>query len=167
MLQAVVLPSEVEGLRAPGLRFGDPRVMALFAAMASLSHVVGGLTNAGLCRLMVALWEPTYGPSRATYDLRRLRREGFIERVEGTNTYRLTAHGRTIACFFTKVWRRGSSCPPSPNSKPLPVRTRPCLDLSSPHGGTTNGKSNPSSLPQGLRPEKLDSLVTKTPPKRS
>jgi hypothetical protein len=106
MLQAVVLPSEVDGLRAPGLRFGDPRVMALFAAMASLSHVVGGLTNAGLCRLMVALWEPTYGPRGATYDLRRLRRKGFIDRVEGTNTYRLTAHGRTIACFFTKVASR-------------------------------------------------------------
>jgi hypothetical protein len=55
-LTEVVLPSATDdGLQAPGLRFGDPRVMALFAVLASFAHLVGGLTNAGLCQLMGAV----------------------------------------------------------------------------------------------------------------
>jgi len=105
-LQEVVLPSEHDGLRAPGLRFGDPRVMALLASVASFSHVVGGLTNPGLCKLMTGLYDADYGSRKATYDLRRLRRKGFIERIPQTNTYRLTPRGRRIACLFTKVGAR-------------------------------------------------------------
>jgi hypothetical protein len=105
-LQAVVLPSEHDGLRAPGLRFGDPRVMALLAALLNCSHVVGGVTNAGLRRLMAGLYDPAYSPRQATYDLRRLRRKGFIRRVEGTHSYRLTPHGRAMASFFTKLAAR-------------------------------------------------------------
>jgi hypothetical protein len=103
-LTEVVLPSTThDGLQAPGLRFGDPRVMALLAALASFTHLVGGLTNAGLCQLMRALLDPAYNARKATFDLRRLRRKGFIERVRGTSTYRVTPHGRQIACLFTKL----------------------------------------------------------------
>lgn len=106
-LHAVVLPSvDNDGLRAPGLRFGDPRVMALFAALAHFSHVVGGLNNAGLRRLMAGLHAPTYTAAQAGYDLRRLRRKGFIERLSGTHTYRITPYGRRIACFLTKLTAR-------------------------------------------------------------
>jgi hypothetical protein len=105
-LSSVVLPSQADGLRAPGLRFGDPRVMALLAAVCSFAHVAGGITNAGLCRLMGGLWDGAYTPRKATYDLTRLRRKGFVVRVEGTQTYRLTAHGRRIACLFTKLAAR-------------------------------------------------------------
>jgi hypothetical protein len=105
-LASVVLPSQADGLRAPGLRFGDPRVMALLAAVCSFSHVAGGITNAGLCRLMGGLWDEGYTPRQATYDLTRLRRKGFIVRVEGTQTYRLTARGRRIASFLTKLAAR-------------------------------------------------------------
>lgn len=104
-LQQVVLPSEKDGLRAPGLRFGDPRVMALLAALVSFSHVVGGLTNARLRALMGALWGP-YTPRQASYDLRRLRRKGFIRRIEGAHRYELTPYGRRVAAFFTKVASR-------------------------------------------------------------
>jgi hypothetical protein len=77
--------------------------MALLAALASFTHLVGGLTNAGLCQLMRALLDPAYNARKATFDLRRLRRKGFIERVRGTSTYRVTPHGRQIACLFTKL----------------------------------------------------------------
>jgi hypothetical protein len=46
-LESVVLPSTHDGQRAPGLRFGDPRTMALLASVASFAHVLGGLTNKG------------------------------------------------------------------------------------------------------------------------
>lgn len=106
-LQAVVLPSVTEdGLRAAALRFGDPRVMALLASTASFDHVIGGLTNPGLCRLMTALYDPAYNSRRATYDLRRLKRKGFIQRLTGTNTYQVTPYGRATATFLTKLAAR-------------------------------------------------------------
>jgi len=86
----------------PGLRFGDPRTMALLASVASFAHVFAGLTNRRLRAKMAALWQPTYSPAQATYDLRRLRLKGFIERLPGTNTYRATAHGLRLAAFFTQ-----------------------------------------------------------------
>jgi hypothetical protein len=105
-LESVVLPSVVDGQRAPGLRFGDPRTMALLASIASFAHVVGGLTNQGLRAHMAALWNPDYTPAQATYDLRRLRLKGFIERIAHTNTYRVTDHGLRMAAFLTQLAAR-------------------------------------------------------------
>jgi hypothetical protein len=105
-LAAVVLPTVHDGQRAPGLRFGEPRVMALLASIASFEHVTAGLTNRGLRQHMADLYEPNYNPRQATYDLRRLRLKGFIERVAGTHTYRITARGRAIATFFTRLAAR-------------------------------------------------------------
>ena len=105
-LESVVLPSVHDGQRAPGLRFGEPRVMALLASVAAFAHVMGGLTNKSLRAQMVALWKPVYTSAQASYDLRRLRLKGFIERVEGTQTYRVTSHGLRIAAFFTQLAAR-------------------------------------------------------------
>jgi len=105
-LESVVLPTTHDGQRAPGLRFGEPRTMALLASVAAFSHVVGGLTNRTLRQQMAVLWSPDYSQGQASYDLRRLRLKGFIERVAHTNTYRVTAHGRRMATFFTKLANR-------------------------------------------------------------
>lgn len=105
-LESVVLPTIHDGQRAPGLRFGDPRTMALLASIAAFAHVIGGLTNCSLRTQMTVHWQPHYTPAQASYDLRRLRLKGFIERVEGTNTYRVTPHGLRIATFFTQLATR-------------------------------------------------------------
>ncbi len=105
-LESVVLPSIHDGQRAPGLRFGDPRTMALLASVASFAHVIGGLTNKALRDQMAVLWRPAYSSAQASYDLRRLRLKGFVERIAGTNTYRVTAHGLRIAAFFTQLAAR-------------------------------------------------------------
>lgn len=105
-LHAIVLPTVHDGQRAPGLRFGEPRVMALFAAIASFEHVTRGLTNRGLRDHMADLYDTDYNARQATYDLRRLRLKGLIERVAGTNTYRVTERGRSIATFFTRLAAR-------------------------------------------------------------
>ena len=105
-LESVVLPSLHDGQRAPGLRFGEPRVMALLASIAAFAHVLGGLTNRSLRAQMRALWRPGYTSAQASYDLRRLRLKGFVERVAGTNTYRPTEHGLRIAAFFTQLSAR-------------------------------------------------------------
>ena len=129
-LESVVLPTTHDGQRAPGLRFGDPRTMALLASVAAFSHVVGGLTNRALRQQMAVLWSPDYTQGQASYDLRRLRLKGFIERIAHTNTYRVTAHGRRMATFFTKLATRVvvpaltelAALVPPPKGTPQPVR---------------------------------------------
>ncbi len=68
--------------------------------------MIGGLTNKALRAQMAVLWKPDYTSAQATYDLRRLRLKGFVEKVKGTNTYRVTAHGLRIAAFFTQLAAR-------------------------------------------------------------
>jgi hypothetical protein len=104
-LQRVVLPSREEGQPAPGLRFGDPRVMALLSALCAYAHLLEGITNRSL-RTLVAGLIPGYSARQMTYDLRRLRRKGFIARIPGTQRYQLTAHGRRLAVFLTKTHAR-------------------------------------------------------------
>ena len=48
----------------------------------------------------------TYSPSQMTYDLRRLRLNGLIRRIEHTHTYTLTPDGQRLAIFYTKLHNR-------------------------------------------------------------
>ena len=41
-----------------------------------------------------------------TYDLRRLRRHGLIQRISRTNRYALTPDGLRVAVFYTKLHNR-------------------------------------------------------------
>jgi hypothetical protein len=41
-----------------------------------------------------------------TYDLRRLRRKRFIQRIPRTHRYELTSEGRRLAVFLTKTYTR-------------------------------------------------------------
>ena len=95
-----------EGLHAPALRFGDPRVMAVLAATLRFTHLIAGFDNRSLTELVSALIGAPYTSRHATYDLRRLRRKQIIERLPGTHRYRLTPHGRAIAVLFTKTYGR-------------------------------------------------------------
>jgi hypothetical protein len=106
LLERVVLPSTTpDGLPAPGLRFGEPRTMVLLACLCSFQHLFVGLTNRSL-RAMIAGLIPGYGPRQMTYDLRRLRRKGFIQRIPRTQRYELTREGRRLAVFFSKTYTR-------------------------------------------------------------
>jgi len=104
-LERVVLPSTEDGQPAPALRFGDPRVMALLASLCAYAHLFDGFTNRSL-RALVAGLIPGYTPRQMTYDLRRLRRKGFIRRIPRSHRYQLTRKGRRLAVFFTKTHAR-------------------------------------------------------------
>jgi hypothetical protein len=92
-----------DGRRAPALRFGDPRVQALAGSLAVLGLAVTGITSKSLRAWMSGLLGQPYPMTRASYDLTRLRRNGLIARLPGTNTYRLTRDGQLFAVFYTKV----------------------------------------------------------------
>jgi hypothetical protein len=96
-----------DGLYAPGLRFGDARVMAVFGALVGFCNVVVGFRNAQVVKRIAALLEKTpYTSRQATYDLRRLKRKGLIEKIPRTHRYQLTDRGRRVAVLFTKTYGR-------------------------------------------------------------
>lgn len=106
-LTQVTRPSTTDdGQHAPGLRFGDPRVMAAMSTIVGFSHLLNGFDNKTLTRLMGDPLDAPYTSRQATYDLRRLRRKGIIERIEHTHRYRLTPRGRAVAVLFTKAHGR-------------------------------------------------------------
>jgi hypothetical protein len=105
----VVRPIEVEGQRAAALRFGDKRVQALFAVLVVFSLQLRGFTNAQMRPLLAQLLglDPANYPiGRMTYDLRRLRLHGLIERIPRTHRYQLTPNGLRIALFFSRTYLR-------------------------------------------------------------
>jgi hypothetical protein len=106
-LARVTRPSTTpDGLHAPGMRFGDPRVMAVLAALLGFCHLPVGFTNHQLVELVGALLDLSYSSRQATYDLRRLIRKGLIQRLPGTQRYLLTPLGRRVAVLFTKAYGR-------------------------------------------------------------
>jgi hypothetical protein len=107
-LEQVTCPSETsDGLHAPGLRFGDRRVMALMAATIGFSHLIAGFDNPGLVERVAGLTDAPYTARQATYDLRRLRRKGIIEHTAtSTRRYQLTGYGRAVAVLSTQAHGR-------------------------------------------------------------
>lgn len=102
-------PTDEPGGRAPGLRFGDPRVMALLHALCGFAHVPAGFRNRDLrpqVGTLLGLDLSTYTPGRMTYDLRRLRLKGLIHRIPGTTRYTVTTYGLHVALFYSKVFLR-------------------------------------------------------------
>jgi hypothetical protein len=109
-IQRVVQPTVTEdGEKAPALKFGQPRVMALFLALTLFHHLIDGFHNRDLRSLVVDLLGVTgkdYTASQMTYDLRRLRLKGLIFRPPKTHRYFLTPHGWKIARLFTRLEAR-------------------------------------------------------------
>jgi hypothetical protein len=130
----VVRPIEVDGQRASALRFGDPRVQALFAVLAVFSLQLQGFTNAEVRALLAQLLglDPvTYPAGRMTYDLRRLRLHGIIERIPRSHRYRLTPGGLRVALFFSRTYARllrPKLAEIMPQARPATARIRSAFD---------------------------------------
>jgi hypothetical protein len=102
-------PVEVEGQRASGLRFSDQRVQALFNAISLFRLLPNGFSNRDLREQLAPLQglrPDTMTQGKMTYDLRRLRLHGFIERIPGTHRYRVTNYGLRAALFFSRTYAR-------------------------------------------------------------
>ena len=66
-----------DGRRSPGLRFGDPRVMALLGALCVGLNALG-FTNRSLRAQVSQLLGVAYTANQMSYDLARLRHKGLI-----------------------------------------------------------------------------------------
>ena len=102
-------PVVTGGRRVAGLRFGDPRAQALLAAVVICHLLPGGFNNRQLREHVAQLLgtsPDSIKPGRMTYDLRRLRAHGLIERVPCTHSYRPTPLGWRTAWFYVHAYNR-------------------------------------------------------------
>jgi hypothetical protein len=106
LFERIHQPYAWEGQRTGAFRFGDQRAMALAGSLCLVVHAVTGFTNKSLRGQVAGLLGRDYSSSQMSYDLRRLRLHGLIERRVGTNSYTLTPDGIRVAVFYTKLRAR-------------------------------------------------------------
>lgn len=108
------------GYRSPGMNTGPyglrfttetaPRIVpGGIVALAAFLTLPNGFSNAALrphVAQLMAKHPAAYRPAQMTYDLRRLRLHGLIERIPHSQRYTLTPMGRRIAIFFSKLYTR-------------------------------------------------------------
>jgi hypothetical protein len=102
-------PVVVNGQRASALRFADLAVQGLFSALLVFRLLPRGFSN----RELRDHWAPLVGKQaqsmtqgQMTYQLRRLRLHGVIERIPKTHRYRVTDCGWRTALFCTRCYSR-------------------------------------------------------------
>ncbi len=105
--QQLQSPVVVDGQRASAVRFGDDTVQALLQALLVLSILSPGFKQKELkerLAQLLGLDPSTITQGRMTYQLRRLRLHGFIERLPRKHRYQVTPFGLRIALFFTRTY---------------------------------------------------------------
>jgi predicted MarR family transcription regulator len=80
--------------------------MALAGALHHILNAVTGFTNKSLRAHVAGLLGHDYTQHQMSYDLRRLRLHGLIQRLPRSNTYALTDEGIRVAVFYTKLENR-------------------------------------------------------------
>ena len=100
-------PMVVNERRVSALRFGDPRIQAVLAAILLYAFLPMGFNNRQMREAVAQLLvSEAYGSRQATYDLRRLRLRGLIERIPSSHRYRLTNTGQRVALAYCRIYRR-------------------------------------------------------------
>jgi hypothetical protein len=102
-------PINVDGQHAAGLRFGDHRAQALLSTLLTFRLQTHGFTNRDLRTHLAGLLgtQPdTWPTGRTTYDLRRLRLHGLIQRIPHTHRYQVTETGLDHAMLLTRLHDR-------------------------------------------------------------
>ncbi len=100
-------PVEVDGQRASALRYADPCAMALLSALLVFRLLPRGFANRELREHLAPLLGEQLSAltqGQMTYQLRRLRLHGLIEREPKSHRYRVTSRGVRSAMFFTRSY---------------------------------------------------------------
>jgi hypothetical protein len=108
-VQQVTRAQVVHGQRVSGLPLESPRSQALFQVLLLFCFLPCGFAAKevrGLLAQLQGLDPAALTPGRLTYDLRRLRLHGLIERLPGTLRYRPTPAGLRIAAFLSRLSAR-------------------------------------------------------------
>jgi len=95
------------GLEPAALRFGDETIQALLQALLVVYLLSPGFKQKELkerLALLLGLDPSTITQGKMTYQLRRLRLHGLIERFPQTHRYRVTTFGLRLALFYTRSY---------------------------------------------------------------
>src|SRR5439155_26161320 len=95
--------------RPSALRYADPMVQAIWNALLVFDLLPTGFSNRDLRNNLAALrGQPVdqFTQGRMTYQLRRLRLQGLIERIPKTHRCRPTNFGFRVAVFCTRTSAR-------------------------------------------------------------
>ncbi len=109
-LDTVSQPIVVDTQRAAGLRFGDRRVLGLMHMLCLFALSPTGFRHRDVRTHMAQLLgrDPdAYAAGQMTYDLRRLRLHGLIERMPNSHRYRITTFGARMAMLYVRLYARG------------------------------------------------------------
>jgi hypothetical protein len=127
------------GHRTPGLKPDDPRLLAVLQALTCFAYLAG----TGCFRTKdlhptaaeaLGQTTDTYTLARLRYDLAKLRAKGLVERVAGTQTYRLPATGYRLAVLYLKLFHKlyapltAGTLEPVAGDDRLPPERRALLD---------------------------------------
>lgn len=129
----------LSGRRTPGLKLDDPRLLAVLQALVCFALLAGRgrFRTTDLHRSAAeALGKTpeTYTLGRLRYDLAKLRGKGLVERIAGTQAYRLPPQGYRIAMLYLKLFHRiyapltAGALDPVPWDDRLPPERRASLD---------------------------------------
>jgi hypothetical protein len=130
---ALNTPALIDGQRAAALPFTATRTQALLAALVVFHLLPHGFRARDLrAHLAPLLGRPadSMTAGQLTYDLRRLRLHGLINRVQGTHRYTVTDHGLRLAIYLTRVHRRllGDGLTDLLDNHAIPTTARQHLD---------------------------------------
>jgi hypothetical protein len=109
-LDALTQPVVVDTQRAAALRVGDRRVLALMQTLCLVALNPTGFRHREVqapIAQFLGRAPAAYAAGQMTYDLRRLRLHGLIERVPHSHRYRITELGGRMAILYVRVYARG------------------------------------------------------------
>jgi hypothetical protein len=117
------------GTRVPALPIDSTRTQALLTALVIFRLLPHGFRNRDLRAHLAPLLGTTADTMTAgqlSYDLRRLRHHGLIDRVPGTHRYTIPDHSLHLALFLTRnharLLRPGLSDILDPHAIPTPIK---------------------------------------------
>jgi hypothetical protein len=99
------------GKRIPGLKFDNPRQLALMQALVCFCHIaVGGTFTTKALHPMAAqalgCSTADYKLSSLRYDLSKLRAKGLVEKIERSRRYRLLPDGYRLCVVYLKLFQK-------------------------------------------------------------
>jgi hypothetical protein len=110
------------------MRVTDPRTQAPLAALCLFRLLPDGFTNRDLRTCLAPLLGRTpeaMTSGQISYDLRRLRIHGLIERIRGTFRYQVTEAGIRQALFLTRLTQQLLITGPAELARPDPPAHSP------------------------------------------
>lgn len=102
-LTALAKPGQVNATPTPGIKLENERILLVLSALLRLVHCPGGFRSRDLRPIVQTALDAEYSASQATYDLRKLRGKGFVQKDPQLRRYRVTDVGMRVAVLLAKL----------------------------------------------------------------